>query len=221
MKTTFPRGIKMRHFFLGWRRKVGVGVLVMALAFVGLWGRSHLFHESVFRYGPATIHEVSSEDGCLLWVCDRRAPDIPHKLTGSLWDWNSMDALNMTRSSPKRVRDPLVFRDNIHWQWKWGDFNFGTGTESSKRRQYEIDDQKSRNDPKEIRQFATMTQFLWGYFDERTVWVVPYWSIIMVLTLASGGLILIPARQATRASSTTSRNKLEVEGQAARLSKTT
>ena len=182
----------MGQFFYGWRRKAGVVVLVMALAFAGLWGRSHFYHESVYRYGPASIHEVSSEEGCLMWICDRRSTGIPHRLTGSLWDWNSAYALEMTRMYPIRVRDPLFFHDEVTWQWKWRGFNFGAATLSLERKQYQIDITKGRSDPEDIRKFATTTHLLRDYFGPRTAWVVPYWFIVLALTLVSGGWILIP-----------------------------
>jgi len=182
----------VRQFFLGGRRKAGVVVLAMALAFAGLWGRSHLFHESVYRYGPTSIHEVSSEDGCLMWICDRRSPGISHKLTGAMWDWSSQDAFDMTRRVPIEVRDPLFFRDEIDWQWKWSEFNFGKGNLTRDGREYQFSATKDRGDPEEIERFATTTHLLRNYFGPRSVWVVPYWFIVLVLSLVSGGLILIP-----------------------------
>ena len=164
----------MKQFFLGARRKAGVIVLVLALMFAGFWGRSHLFHESVYRYGPTSIHEISSEDGCLIWVCERRAMTPSHTLTGSLWEWQSQNAFEMTRASPIEVRDPLFFCDNIAWQWKWCDFNFGSGADSAVRRLYFIERTRARNDPKDIRQFSMKTHLLRDYYDQRTVWVVPY-----------------------------------------------
>lgn len=167
-------------------------VLAMAVMLSGLWGYSHLYHVSACRIGPSAIHEIAFEDGCLIWIRDQRDLDLPHRLTGSLWEWNSIDALQMTGLHPKRVRDPLVFREIIKWQWRWGDFNFGEGSESVERRQYAHDSTRVRNDPEEIRHFATTTHLLRDYFDRRTVWVIPIWFIVLVSTSFAGGLILIP-----------------------------
>lgn len=57
----------MREFFKGWRRKVGCGLLVMALAVFAMWARSRAVYDRfLFAVGPRQ-HDVLSIDDSVLW----------------------------------------------------------------------------------------------------------------------------------------------------------
>jgi hypothetical protein len=180
----------VRHFFDGRRRKVGIALLLMALLFAGLWGRSLTYYESVCRYGSTTIHEVSSEEGCLIWNCDRRSPKSSHRLSGVLYTWDSLDTGEMTRVLPVRLPDPLLFHQP-DWVWRWSGFQIGTGVVAEDVVDYRLAQARTRSDPEDVRQFATTTHFLRAYFDRRTTWMVPYWAIVLLFTLCSAYLILV------------------------------
>lgn len=187
----------MSQFFVGWRRKAGLALLVLALAFAGLWVRSYTYFESAYRYGSTTIHEVSSEYGHLIWSCDRRSPKSSHRLNGVLYDWNSSYFPEMTSMSPYELRDPLNQFD-IDWQWKWGGFSFGSGTETAQISDYCLALAASRDDPEKVSGFKNTTHLLRHYFDRRAAWVVPYWSLVLPLTLLSGFLLLIQPKKLSR-----------------------
>lgn len=53
----------MREFFHGWRRKVGVVTLVMALVMMALWIRSYVLFDQIFVLGNLVL----SNSGCIVW----------------------------------------------------------------------------------------------------------------------------------------------------------
>src|SRR5664279_4247082 len=45
----------MREFFKGWKRKVGIVTLLLALMFMGAWGRSHISKDQISLWNDGHI----------------------------------------------------------------------------------------------------------------------------------------------------------------------
>ena len=59
----------MREIFHGWRRKIGLATLVMALAFTAAWGRSLIAINYVtFETRAYNFNRVASSDGSIVWM---------------------------------------------------------------------------------------------------------------------------------------------------------
>ena len=114
-----------------------------------------------------------------------------------MYDWNSSYGPEMSGNSRHELRDPLNQFD-IDWQWKWGGFSFGSGTETAHISDYCLALAVSRDDPEEINEFKNTTHLLHQYFDRTAAWVVPYWSLVLPLTLLSGYLLLIKPKKLNR-----------------------
>lgn len=72
----------MREFFHGWRRKVGVVTLLMALAATTLWVRSVYLHDWVLLLDDEV--SVESVGGRIIVMHGR-----PHNVVGELLNWGS------------------------------------------------------------------------------------------------------------------------------------
>jgi len=77
----------MSEFFRGWRRKMGVAVLVIAVILVGGWVRSGTYSDSIqLRGGERTRFDLDSENGFLFfsWITSEHAHSMricPYFLT--------------------------------------------------------------------------------------------------------------------------------------------
>lgn len=59
----------MRGLFRGWKRKVGVVTLLMAVLLIVGWIRSYLVCDTVnIQTGPFTVQFISSVDALLMWM---------------------------------------------------------------------------------------------------------------------------------------------------------
>lgn len=57
----------MREFFRGWRQKVGIALLVMAWACMGMWGRSLWYQDEVRISRNSRSERLVSNRGLLIW----------------------------------------------------------------------------------------------------------------------------------------------------------
>jgi hypothetical protein len=57
----------MREFFHGWRRKLGVVILVIACALMGMWMRSRVTFDQVQFSLGARQHEIISDNEQIIW----------------------------------------------------------------------------------------------------------------------------------------------------------
>ena len=105
----------MLSFFHGWRRKAGVVLLVMALAFFGVWMRSYFFCDEVSFPSDASALCFDSVRGGFNWY--RLTPCQ----TGSGVQWNSFNLARMNATGTWSTT-------NVDWRWDFGGFSFGVGT---------------------------------------------------------------------------------------------
>ena len=171
-------------------------MLAMALAIAGLWMRSYGIYEGMYLYDPQVSHSICSEHGRLVWQCDRSSSTNKQSLDGIKFDWMSLWAPDPSLIDEKRL-DPLHGYDP-EWHWKWGYFSFGAGTLNADRvgkpltLGMSIDDQEERLKADGPRRLHLV-------FDRRTAWVVPFWSLILPLTLLSTYLLLVKPKKLDRA----------------------
>jgi len=159
----------MREFFKGWRRKTGCVALIIAAALAGGWVRSREIHDRIWFAFPASLQLIYSRQGCIVWQCERPSSTNKLRLPRTKIDWLSQYA--PAPGLPVN-RDELLGYD-VDWQWKWSQFNFGSG-------RYAIVDDPMEEGIHPVQPF----------FDRLTVWTLPYWSIIIPLTLLSACLLL-------------------------------
>jgi hypothetical protein len=109
----------MREFFHGWRRKVGVLTLVMALAFAGAWLRGHRVKDVYSTRGPRTVCDTwsSSHEG-IAWL--RLRLQLP--ITISTPGWRTYTVGTTGKSVEGFFRNQ---KQAVDWRWKWLGFDFG------------------------------------------------------------------------------------------------
>ena len=156
----------MREFFLGWKRKVGVVMLVMALIAMGGWLRGQSYWDYVFISSHSgnnggSLHFHSSRQG-LTWG------KVEHFIDATTYSASSFRVFRDTQPIDQLVLSHMEMMDGpetIDWRWKWGGFDFGK----------------------------------WECTDDMTVsyWSVPYYSIVVPLTLLSAFLLLSKTRPST------------------------
>lgn len=111
----------MGDFFRGWRRKIGLAVLVTALLLTVAWMRSFLVHDTLLLHcEPRWYSEILSRHGRLRWSRSEQPPDssATYSFDGPS-RWHSVDARN------DRWFDPATEDQRYQWQWKW--YGFGIG----------------------------------------------------------------------------------------------
>ena len=156
----------MREFFLGWKRKVGVVMLVMALIAMGGWLRGQSYWDYFFISSHSgnnggSLHFHSSRQG-LTWG------KVEHFIDATTYSASSFRVFRDTQPIDQLVLSHMEMMDGpetIDWRWKWGGFDFGK----------------------------------WEGAQEINVsyWSVPYYSIVVPLTLLSAFLLLSKTRPST------------------------
>ncbi len=144
----------MLDFFHGWRRKVGVVTLVMALAFAGAWLRGHRVKDVYSTGGPRTVYETwsSSREG-ISWL----RLTLQQPITSSTSGWRTYIVGTTGNSIEGFIRNQ---KQTVDWRWKWLGFDSGESHASK---------------PISI---------------QMTFFTIPYWSLVLPLTLISAYLIL-------------------------------
>lgn len=106
----------MGEFFKGWKRKVGVVTLVMALVFMGGWIRSRSKSDLLMvRFGESAILNFSSDQCGLGWAFGTWFGTSFPISTG----WTSRPI------NPSRTADPLA--DHVPaCRWDFAGFHFGS-----------------------------------------------------------------------------------------------
>ena len=170
----------MREFFRGWRRKVGCVALVMALATCGLWMRSRAIEDSLVVEMSVTRHNVWLAGTGFWWVSSRRfnnkRPD-----DRLLLKWESRPAQPLPKQPgefgfghPSPGPYDASFQEtrvDVHWRWRFLGGDFGSVT-------------RQGGGP-------------WGGTTPQRVWFVPFWWIVLPLTLLSAYLNLRKPRKRT------------------------
>ena len=112
----------MGEFFKGWRRKIGVVTLLMALVLMIGWVRSHTIQdELLIRIGNRFEYSFRSSPYGLQWS-GRRSNGFQPPTDGSegikyeIWRFIALDQY------------PNLFWFEREWQWDFFGFHFGEGT---------------------------------------------------------------------------------------------
>jgi len=143
----------MGDFFKGWRRKIGVVTLLMALVAMGGWIRSQFIGDSMWfdnTFGRLHFGLASTQSDILIA--------------------SSIDDGSQLRSSfPKfATTEADGFQENLdrQFEWHWRVLGFGHG--------------------ESIRGLRSPRGF--------QIWAIPYWSIVIPLTLLTAYLLLAKPR---------------------------
>ncbi len=159
----------MGEFFKGWRRKIGLGALVVAMSLSAFWlscGMTSMPYGTVFYRGAYPLPDGASEnifdrvvtkEGILVWETFRaNGPLQVYDDQIAQWD----------KSLPTRTRTNCVLvtidehSNEWHWKWKSSGFEFG---------------EFRQNHPD-------------GFTMARCG--IPFWSIVLPLTLLSAYLLI-------------------------------
>lgn len=160
----------MKEFFHGWRRKMGVATLVMALSLTGLWVRSQCMIDDLW-YLPegAPCHSLTLSPFGIRWVrSDARLINAPH------YHWEAAAYTKQGRGG----LDELVWTyweyDRV-WDWNQNGFHFVLLARWDRG----ISEGSG----------PLLTPLMIG------VWIVPFWSVVMPVALLSAYLLLVPSRK--------------------------
>lgn len=165
----------MREFFKGWRRKLGVATLVMACVFAGAWVRSLYPHWPSPLPSQFVFDEQSWRFGYSFTRVDHAVDRLSFKDSLVIWEKIQADS-------------PIMVNHVIGVWFNATDANFPDLKIPS----------KAWASYRELCGFALGRYYLKeGRFDLRIVrLVLPFWSIVLPLTLLSGYLLLSKPRVA-------------------------
>ena len=103
----------MREFFRGWRRKIGVCTLVMALALVGMWIRSfHLTDEVAYGNANQSTALITQRGAIALTRFENH--DNPY--VAPKWSYGT---------APSHTNDSFNRTSVFIWRVQWCGFDFG------------------------------------------------------------------------------------------------
>lgn len=154
----------MGDFFRGWRRKIGIALLAIALVLANAWIRSFVCYDELVVSHQQFTHFIKSSRGRFGW---EGWTDTP-----SFWDSNDIQIYwengLMSKDDDDLLGGLLGDSDEVEWQLKWAGFEFGDATRVVEQRRVQR-------------------------------WDIPYWSLVLPLTLLSAWLLLIKPRPAKSA----------------------
>ena len=159
----------MGQFFHGWRRKLGLTTLLLALAFLAEWGRSHQFMDLAYlRTGPKTAQMVVSDRRGMVWI--------------GLFDPDEISLSESFCHSQKAVPRGILEDLTTEWHWEWYGFQRGHGREK----------QSDWGGGGELGTDQMLP--VAGSSSVATILIIPCWAFILPLTLCSGYLLLHQSR---------------------------
>ena len=156
-------GPMMRTFFRGWKRKLGIVALAMALMFLGVWVRSGVLMDSITTNFVVSRWKFISLCG-RLWI--RR--QIHHENETTI-EWRSSNLRNTVWAGTSF--DPQFTEPPRHWRSDWAGFHIGSS---------------GRHDPNMMTNISGS--------EKTDSYTVPYWSIVVPLTLLSACLLPLKPR---------------------------
>ena len=164
----------MGEFFRGWRRKIGLLTLLMACVFAAGWVRSQYKCDNFVRRNAQWRDCIVSVDGRLMLHRTVPLNEGPGyiRLFGNEFEWTSRDVSSVAGfeldADGKRPPFNAFDRlDHVLWRLDWAGFTFGA----------------SLKKPSLVRRLDLV--------------LIPYWSIVVPLTLLSAFLLLWKPRKST------------------------
>jgi hypothetical protein len=159
----------MGDFFRGWRRKFGMAMLVTALGFMAGWMISLTANDS-YEFGrEPSITLLHSNDGCVSWEQRNGTVTLPENASGlppSRWVFGRYTRRTAgTRSRIVELVESVQNRTASTTGWKWKMFGFKYGA-------------------------WTLHDRIGVVMIDIKVFDIPYWSIILPITLCSAYLLL-------------------------------
>ena len=171
MECSFAGTRSMREFFHGWRRKAGCVALVMACLLMVVWVRSLFVLDKFLFSQKQSVHAISSMDGNCSWLSVTPFSDV----IPSGWSLQPRWVPSPLTENSRRNHNCFDWNGiDIHWRWHWDGFNFGA-----------ISSETFGTPPNDT------------YISRHEIWQIPYWFIILPLTLLSAYLILWKPRKRT------------------------
>jgi hypothetical protein len=167
----------MSGYFKPLRRKIGVLMLVMACAFAVAWMRSLYKCDNFCRINANSRDTFTSVDGelslsRLTWIANRLNETGYIRLFGSEYYWltrdiSSVGGFELDANGKRPPHEPFNRDFDVEWCWDWAGFTFGAATRKpDSPRVFHVD-----------------------------LYSIPYWSIVIPLTLLSAWLLLSKVRQ--------------------------
>ena len=153
----------MGEFFKGWRRKIGLVTLALAMVLMCGWFRSYSASDWLsIHTGEFTIQSLASMDCSLVWggIDGRESKFVPN-----IHMWHTGEAIS--------IDDDRLHKDGRQ-RFRWLGFEVVDFYE-----EYYVGDMQPP--------LATVRS---------TIWIFPYWSLVLPLTLLSAWLILMKPRKA-------------------------
>ena len=156
----------MDQFFHSWRRKTGLTLLVVALLLAGAWCNSLTETQSIRIYLFGKLHSFQSHLGTLGWVAG----------PADSFHCNQKAVHVSYRTAGFGPTTEFAVLPDLFWECRWKNdfFVFEKGCHMMKPKKYL--DSKSLS-----------IRFEW--------WRVPYWAVIVPLTLISAHLLCIKSRR--------------------------
>lgn len=156
----------MREFFRGWQRKMGAVTLLMACVLLGVWLRSEIRYDSIALFIKPYRYGISSSIGRLRLQQTRRSDSIRFFVT-SLNTPTDRIYDTAIEKNERWLHEPWTeFRPN--WQMSFLGFHLSNG--------------KGTGRGEASKELETLICF------------VPYWSLVIPLTLLSACLLLSKRR---------------------------
>jgi hypothetical protein len=170
----------MREFFNGWRRKIGMMTLVMALVLMGLWVRSHSVKD-LWGFGSGqekAVLGLTTFPGEFRW---QRQEFDREAFYRAGWYCRAYDASELAATD-----DVVSASSKLEWRWRRLGFDFGAATlnaTSYAAPGYYPEGFEVPQNPEEPNL-------------ERVVfWTIPFYSIVLPLTAVSAFLLIFKPRQ--------------------------
>ncbi|MDB5345400.1 MAG: hypothetical protein JWP89_3777 [Schlesneria sp.] len=163
----------MWSFFHGWRRKAGAVTLVMACAVLGMWLRGRLYSDSIIcRVASHQAIAIALDERSLQWISLSESDKSPKRQFVK-------DSQGRMQATAEYLIDPKLKID-----WDFGSTERPPMLEAS----YWLDWNDFR--------FGIAT----GDLGETRILTMPYWTIVIPLTLLSAYLILWKPRSKQKTS---------------------